>query len=259
MHRFISKRLPTENSNVDLDPDEAKHATRVLRLTEGATVEVLDGQGKAVRARLIRNGPRWCFEFVAAVAAPTGPAMTPLILEVALLKGEAMEWVVEKAVELGVAELVPVDSQNCTLKIEGKGPEHFQKRWQKIADQALKQCGRPQRMQVHLPVRLEDLLKRPARRYLCVEPIHHTNEPPPLLQRALEVGSVDASNDSSSIHVLVGPEGGWSFRELSQMRADAQIRSVSLGALTLRAETACLFAISVAQSVQQSLLDKKIK
>jgi RsmE family RNA methyltransferase len=81
----------------------------------------------------------------------------------AVLKSQAMEWVIEKSVELGVEEVIPVLTAHTVVQIKNKGPELFQERWQKIADQALKQCGRLNQMVIHKPVTFDTILATSCR------------------------------------------------------------------------------------------------
>src|SRR4051812_16524852 len=106
LKRILCKKIPEPNRPVELDETEATHATRVLRLKDGDLVEAMDGKGHAAQVRLrTRNGPtRLEFsEKAAQVSADASTQVAPVILEMAVLKGDAMEWVVEKAVELGVS------------------------------------------------------------------------------------------------------------------------------------------------------------
>ena len=135
------------------------------------------------------------------------------------------------------------------VQMDRKGPEAFRERWQKIADQALKQCGRLERLEVRAPVSLETLIAAPVgregQRIWCDEA--GREEAPPLLQW-LE-GS--RSRQFAPLHLLIGPEGGWSAleRELLSREMAQEERSrlvtTSLGPLILRAETAAIFAMSL--------------
>lgn len=253
MKRLLSPLLPRSGHPVSLSEKEAHHALRVLRLVDGSKVEVLDGKGNHVLALLRLHKDQVELEY-AGEASRESTLPLPLILEMSLLKGEAMEWVVEKAVELGVHQFVPLLSSHSVVQVKKKGPEVFQSRWQKIADQALKQCGRLERMQVQPPLLLEDLLHQassqpPLLRFWCDEAGRHDSTS---LLKSLEksLASVSLSQTIQplkSLRLLVGPEGGWSHteRELLKKSEPALIRRVHLGPLVLRAETAALFGISV--------------
>ncbi|MGZ3689194.1 MAG: RsmE family RNA methyltransferase, partial [Bdellovibrionota bacterium] len=111
MKRVLCSRLPTRGNPTTLSPAEAHHLTHVLRQSEGAKVEAMDGHGKAARTILRVRGEAAFLELDAEAPAATRSAdaeTVPVTLEMAILKGEAMEWVVEKAVELGVRVFQPV-------------------------------------------------------------------------------------------------------------------------------------------------------
>jgi 16S rRNA (uracil1498-N3)-methyltransferase len=147
------------------------------------------------------------------------------------------------------------------IQIKNKGPEAFRDRWQKIADQALKQCGRLNRMEVSLPISLEDLLSQSSEesshlRLWCDEA--GTSESPYILN-VLQENSSAPADSKKPWRLLVGPEGGWSHLERELLLKESQLSSggrisirVHLGSLILRAETAALFGISLMASIQRS-------
>ncbi len=246
MKRVLNPRLPKPGRPVELSADEAIHAVRVLRMGDGDTVEVIDGHGGVVSALLKIRG-KLVFLECAPDSIParhsSADTIAPVTVELAVLKGDAMEWAVEKCVELGVRALVPVLTAHTVVQTGRKGPAEFQARWQKIADQALKQCGRLERMEVALPIPLDErLVQSPtgprSPRLWCDEASQ--GESPYL-------GAWLASADRSSmenLQILIGPEGGWS--ELGRGLLQTSTTAIGLGPLILRAETAALFAASLA-------------
>lgn len=245
MKRVLCREVPGPGRSVELSEDEATHLIRVLRMRNGDLVEAMDGQGLSRSCRLLIRGKQ---VLIQAEASPSASAarhsnpgeVVPLELEMAILKGDAMEWVVEKAVELGARRLIPLTTAHTVVQVGKKGPESFQERWQKIADQALKQCGRLERLEILLPVALEERLRQApatqvAPRFWCDEA--QSREAPPLSQ------ALDELPSESTARLLIGPEGGWSLTERDLLRISS--RPVSLGPLILRAETAALFGISL--------------
>ena len=232
---------------------EAHHATKVLRLRDGEIIEALDGKGHKMLATLrVHKGPVRLEYLEPLSTNPDSEKETrvvPTLLEMAVLKGEAMEWVIEKAVELGIQEVIPVLTAHTVVQMKNKGPESFRERWQKIADQALKQCGRLDRMEVKTPIALEILVSSnlPGLRLWCDEA--SKNDAPFLLDY---LDSLPAEN-LSNLRVLIGPEGGWSQNErilLGNGQFASPIVRIGLGPYILRAETAALLAISLAMSHQ---------
>jgi 16S rRNA (uracil1498-N3)-methyltransferase len=249
LKRVLCQRLPEPHRPIELAETEATHATRVLRLKDGDVVEALDGKGGAATATLrTRNGPtRLEFLEKTGTAESSQSQLVPVVLEMSVLKGDAMEWVIEKAVELGIQTLVPVLTAHTVVQMDRKGPEAFQERWQKIADQALKQCGRLARLEVKVPTSFEQILITPLNgvRIWCDEV--ERDETPGLLSWLEK----SRGQNRAPLHVLIGPEGGWSENERGLLARELAAHSppklvmASLGPLVLRAETAAVFAMSL--------------
>lgn len=258
--RLLCPNLPKPGSPSVLSENEAHHATRVLRLREGETVEAMDGKGNQSLATLrIKGGiPRLEYlETKASFSTPRkGKLFLPIHIEMAVLKGDAMEWVVEKAVELGVHSLTPVLTDHTVVQMKSKGPEQFQERWQKIADQALKQCGRLDQMEISLPISLEELLTQdpkkisePQTSFIRLWCDEESSSEPVYLMDWLNSREKEANGEAHPlIRLLIGPEGGWSSNErllLQKEMSSSPIHRIGLGPRVLRAETAALFSVSV--------------
>jgi len=246
MKRLLCPALPTLSHTVELSEKEAHHAVRVLRLSDGTEIEAMDGKGQAIRAKLIVRGDHVRIEFIAKLDClpKAEQQVCPVILEAAVLKSEAMQWLIEKAVELGASALVPVFTAHTVVQMKDKGPAVFQERWQKMANQALKQCGRLDAMEIELPVNLETLLSTypgtaELPRIWCDE--KSKGQAPSLLEWL-------SSHPGASPRILIGPEGGFSEleREILLRSEGAGLYRVDLGPLILRAETAALMSVSLA-------------
>ncbi|MFZ9594647.1 MAG: RsmE family RNA methyltransferase [Bdellovibrionia bacterium] len=246
MHkRLLCPLLPLPNKPTRLSEDEAHHATRVLRLRNGDRIEALDGKGQKRLVVLRTNEGPVRLEYLEESQIETKPTASmkipPVILELGILKNDAMGWVIEKAVELGVKTLIPVITDHTVVQIKAKGPESFQHRWQKIADQALKQCGRLEQMEIQKPIALDTLILSPSqgKRFWCDEAA--PGEAPFLL----DCFKKEPLEKNSPQHILVGPEGGWSKQErqlLGKSPHPDQLKRVCLSPQILRAETAAIFA-----------------
>lgn len=263
--RLLCPTLPRKGTPVYLSETEAHHATRVLRLREGDSIEAIDGKGGFVHAILRVKGGPTRLEFQdspdSTIVNQQKDAVLPVILEMSILKGEAMEWVVEKAVELGVQKIVPLMTDYTVVQIQSKGPKAFQERWQKIADQSLKQCGRLDRLEIDLPLSLQEHLSKTAQskewtRLWCDEA--SLNQAPFLSSWLLENHK---SKLGSTWRILLGPEGGWSEKErelLTQEGLNQPTFRIQLGPLILRAETAALFTTSVVGAHVRSQLKSSL-
>ena len=150
MHRFYADGLGEIGSLVTLSEEDARHASRVLRMQPGDAAELfLDGRrfsaeiaemtADGVTARLISE-------------LPSTEAKLRITLYQGLPKAEKMELIVQKAVELGAARVVPVAMSRCVVQLSAKDGAKKQERWQKIAREACKQSGRCQMMAVDAPI-----------------------------------------------------------------------------------------------------------
>lgn len=241
MKRLLVDTLPTPEKPLLLPEDEAHHAAQVFRLRSGDEVELIDAKGMRVRAELDFQG-KGKIQAIALDEPESVPALLslPIRLEMAVLKGDAQEWTIEKAVELGVRDFQPVLSAHTVVQLDRKGPEAFRDRWQKIADQALKQCGRLDRMRVHVPRPLpESIMPAVGARFWLDESARATGKG--LLEGLNHAVPQDLIR---GVGLLIGPEGGWSDSE-RQFLHRQNLEGISLGPWVLRAETAAVYATSV--------------
>lgn len=253
MRRVLSPTLPKVGQRIEIEAHEAKHLTTVLRVREGDVIELLNGSGAKVQAKIQLQEKRLFVEGVSPVETNPKLNALPIHLRMAILKGDAMEWVIEKAVELGVQKITPLHTDYTVVQIQKKGADTFVERWQKIADQSLKQCGRLERLEIEMPMDLEQTFMDPkGPTFWLDEALAHQGVQAEHLQVALEKTQTTATQPLS---LLIGPEGGFSPAErerLLQLTSlnnseinNTAMKRVHLGALILRAETAALMGISL--------------
>ncbi len=258
--RFYASPASFATSRVTLDREEAHHLRDVLRLNVGDEVFVFDGAGREFRCRIERVARRTkgcaagetILEVCEEVGAPHAESPFRLTLTVALLKNEKFDWVVQKATELGVSAIVPVETRRADVRLErGKNGLKNDKeilprvaRWQRLALEAAKQSGRAFVPTVHVPRPFVDVIESGAG-------VLFSERDGENLRDALSRLNVMRSDETQTtreteLTALVGSEGGWTDEELTRAR-DAGWRIVTLGGRTLRAETA---AITVAALLQ---------
>lgn len=164
-----------------------------------------------------------------------------LVLCAALIKFDHFEWMVEKATELGVEEIVPVDTVRSDRGLERAAHKRVE-RWRRIALEASQQSRRAILPAIHEPAGLKEVLARPAAYRFALD---ENADAAPL------AGALPKSRAESDVAmVLVGPEGGWTEEERAAFRA-AGWAPVTLGPLILRAETAALAALAIVSSFWQ--------
>jgi len=219
----------------ELRGEDARHLTRVLRAEAGQRYEISDGQSAYLAEIAEARGPHVVFRVIEPLDTPATPLRITLCA--ALIKFDRFEWMVEKATELGVERILPVEAERS-----GKGlPEASRKRtgrWARIARESSQQARRVRAPEIRPAVRFERCLAEEADyRYFLEEAAA-----PPLLRVLQALPACRAS--ASSAALLTGPEGGWTDAE-RQLAAAAGWQPVSLGPQVLRAETAAAAAIAV--------------
>ena len=243
MRKALCSHLPAKiGESVEIPQTESNHLISVLRLKPEDTIEILDGSGFSAQATLFYKGKSLFAKLISTPTTKKALQALPLHLSMAILKGDAMEWVIEKAVELGVRTLTPFESEFSVVDLRKKGPEVFQDRWQKIADQALKQCGRLSRMKIEMPTTFENILLQKSQLVWLDESLAYDPDAPQWSEFYLP--NLPTSDEPE---LLIGPEGGFSPSEKNRLLQPSkkEIKRAHAGAAILRAETAALWGISV--------------
>ncbi len=224
-------------ARLQLATPSAHHARNVLRLRQGAEVLAFDGLGHEYLAELVEVSSRRVVLRLGGPAKPRPESPLGLILAAAALRGDRMELVIQKATELGVAEIWPVvtDRTDAAARpaLEGTRDE----RWRRVAASAAEQSGRAWVPRIAAPRLLEALLATPfdGTRVL-------------LLERPGEPLLASLAPSPSRLLLAVGPAGGFAPFEVEKA-CDAGFRCLSLGPRVLRAETASIAAVAIAQSL----------
>lgn len=242
MYRFYAPDLDPLRATVALSTDEARHLTRVLRLAPGAIVAVFDGKGREFAARVKSARRDQVSLEILEPRETAGESTLAITLAQAVLKADKMDDVVRDAVMLGVAAIQPMVSSRAETSVAALHKARRAERWQRIAVASAKQCGRARVPDVRDPVTLEALLARPSGsteelKLALVEPSHHHG-------RSLE--TLKEVPPPKAALVLVGPEGGWTAREVERLSVGG-FHLVTLGSRRLRAEAAPLAVLTLLQ------------
>ena len=224
-------------ARVELPEHAAHHAREVLRLRSGAAVRVFDGSGAEFEAVLDEVSRRTVSARLTASAEARPESPLQLVLALAPLKGDRMELVVQKATELGVAEIWPVITFRTDAAARPALRGSRLERWDRVASGAAEQCGRAVVPHVAPTTTLGGLVARTfeGARIALLE----AEGQPPLPSVPVALGR--------PLLLLVGPAGGFEPAEMKLLRA-AGFQPASLGPRILRAETAALAAVAVAQA-----------
>ena len=233
MHRFYADDTPAADGLVRLGEEDAHHASRVLRMKPGDAAEVFM-HGKRFSAEIASMEGAVTLRLLDKL--PSTEARLRVTLYQGLPKAEKMELIVQKAVELGAAAVVPVSMSRCVVQLNQKDGAKKQERWQRIAREACKQSGRCLQMQVEAPISFKELVRRLPGHEAAIVPWEDARGYSlPRLREELP--------HLTELAMVIGPEGGMSQEEVAQMRS-ALCRPVTLGPRILRTETAGLAALS---------------
>lgn len=234
--RFYCREALSPGAHVELPEPVARHAVRVLRLPPGAPMVLFDGRGGEYLAHLERIEKNRVFAELADWRDVERESRLAVTLVQALQAGDKMDFTIQKAVELGVRDIVPVDSRRSVLKLAGDRAGKRVAHWQGVAASACEQCGRNQVPLVAPLERLEQWLARPADGGLRL-----------MLAPDAEETLADLV-PATRVQLLIGAEGGLDPQEMIAAR-QAGFRAVRLGPRVLRTETAGLAALAALQAL----------
>jgi 16S rRNA (uracil1498-N3)-methyltransferase len=221
-------------STIDLPEQTALHVARVLRARPGDALTLFNGDGSEFASEVeVVRGNKVSVRLGAAESRDReSPLQVTLVQSIA--RGDRMDFIVQKATELGVARIVPVVSQRSVVRLDAAQAASKTAHWQGVVTSSCEQCGRNQLPQLATPQRLVDYLAREeaAALRLVLEP----DAPRPSL------GRIDGS-----VEILIGPEGGFTPDETEAIRLTRFV-ALPLGPRILRTETAAIAALSWLQT-----------
>ncbi|NMB00221.1 MAG: 16S rRNA (uracil(1498)-N(3))-methyltransferase [Firmicutes bacterium] len=235
--RFFVEADQIDQGKVVIYGDDAHHITRVLRLTHGTTIECVDPSGTVHRVSIEELGSK-VVGVIQGTSTESQESPVYFTLFQGLAKGDKMDLVVQKAVELGASEIVPFSSRFSVVKLDPKQAENRKKRWERIALEAAKQCGRTRLATVSDLHSFKELVAEVQKR--------HSEGNLVLLayEGEKQVSLGDLTGNPKAVSAIVGPEGGFAPDEVEELtRAGAQV--CTLGPRILRTETAGLVMLSV--------------
>lgn len=233
MHRFFIPHPYADE--MEIEGIDARHIYTVLKMKPGEKVQIVSDDGVTALAEITETAPGStlvkCLEIIAESHEPA----VKITLAQGLVKGEKMDFIIQKAVELGASRIVPLAMEHSVVRYDGAKAAKKQERWQKIAESAAKQSKRDIIPEVAAVTTIDKLMKDCD---CTCKIIAYECEEKQCLKQALR-----ANDQTDSILVIIGPEGGISEAELGKARYGGAV-PVSLGRRILRAETAGLATLS---------------
>ena len=236
MPRFYCPTTLQTDVQLALPPSAARHV-QVLRMQPGMAITLFNGEGGEFDAQILQMGKRDVQVQIGAHHAIEREAVRSVHLMVGMPANERMDWLVEKATELGVTRITPLMTQHSVLRLQGERADKKRAHWQDIAASACEQCGRNRVPLIDAPHTFADGLLS-----LQAHPAAQTAAARWVLSLHAQSQAASEQTLAQETIILSGPEGGLSDAEDAAARA-AGFAPVTLGQRVLRAETAALAAL----------------
>lgn len=239
MSRYFIEQQAEIGATVLVEGDTFHHLKNVLRKRLGERITLFDGKGYTYDA-IIERIYKDCLEaIVEHKTRALHESPTEIILFQGMPKWDKMEYIIQKAVELGVASIVPVITKRCVVRVDGEMALKKQKRWQKIALEASQQSERGIIPNLHTPTSFEEALQMANHTDLQI--LAYEKEANQTMKQLLKMDLIP-----KSVAIFIGPEGGFEEEEVSSAVTHG-VKSISLGPRILRTETAGLIVSALVQ------------
>ena len=229
---------PELNQNIELfnlPLQVHRHAVQVLRLKEGARINLFDGKGVEVSAELQKVSKRESFASITSQISKKSESPRPVTLIQGISRGDRMDYTLQKAVELGVTKIVPVITARCNGQFSGQRADKKRAHWEGVIISACEQSGRNMMPSLADIQDYEQMLA------------HYNQGTRLILDPTAELG-FNNLEQQTEVSLLIGPEGGFSDEEVQQANSSG-FQSLRFGPRILRTETAAISAVAVIQTL----------
>jgi 16S rRNA (uracil1498-N3)-methyltransferase len=243
VHRFYIPPEGWDPTALVLRGRDVHHARDVLRLKHGDKAVLFNGRGREVTGEIVDDLRQGEIHLRKLTENETAPLRCHIALGQAIPKGKSMDIIVQKAVELGAAEIIPLISTRTVVDLEEKEARRKQTKWQTVAIEAAKQCGQNWLPHVHVPRPLKDFFAEFSMP-LDLRLIGSLQPGALHLKKVLADFSTEHERLPQSVLMLIGPEGDFTPAELALARSHGCL-PITLGPIVLRVETAALYCLSV--------------
>jgi 16S rRNA (uracil1498-N3)-methyltransferase len=238
MARFYVPQPRIEKGMMRVEGSEVRHIRRVLRLKTGDEVVVFNGSAKEYQGTIVKEGPSSVVIMIQNIYSSQRESHLEITLAQSLLKGDKMDYLIQKATELGIKEIVPFFSSRSVPSLEKSRKVTRHHRWERVAVEASKQCGRGVVPKIEPLQDYSEMLKTASPDSLRLILWEREGK---RLKEALE-----GSKEKKKIFFIIGPEGGLSQEEVEHAKRNG-FTPVTLGRRILRSETASLCLLSILQ------------
>jgi 16S rRNA (uracil1498-N3)-methyltransferase len=241
MHRFHIAPEDWHPEALTLTDSEAHHCRNVLRLEPADRVVLFNGLGHEITAEIVSSDSTE-IRLRKLHDAQTPPLRCRITLGQAIPKGKNMDLIVQKAVEIGAAEIAPILSDRTVVRLDEESAASKQAKWQTVAIEAAKQCGQNWLPRVQTPQPLAQFFQN--HRGFDLQLIGSLQSDAVHLKKILAQFSTEHGDRPTNVLMLVGPEGDFTPAELSLARSQG-CRPITLGPIVLRVETASIYCLSI--------------
>jgi len=235
--------------DLTLSPDESHHLVRVRRATADEEIEILDGGGHRVVARLVEANAKAARLAVLHHESEVRPPFSTVLFQ-SIPKGKTMDGIVQRATELGVDRIVPILSDHCEVQLDSRRAAQKAEKWITVAEESVKQCGNPWLPRIEPPTDLAGALEQWGTMDLGLTA--SLRPPVSTVRQALE--SAVRSPTPIAVGLAIGPEGDFSPREYDLLEAVGW-KSVTLGPRVLRSETASCVLLALTLETLRDMLE----
>jgi 16S rRNA (uracil1498-N3)-methyltransferase len=236
-HRFYTPINLQQNTSIELPAEAAHHCAQVLRYKVGDTLSVFNGDGFDYLATVIQIEKKRCQISLTSRLDPDNESPLKIHLLQGVARGDKMDLIIQKAVELGVSEITPLFTERCNVKLDGKRLDKKLQHWHNTTISACEQSGRALIPKLHQPISINKLTRHK------ITSIY--------LEPTAKSGFGDLAFEQS-LRLFIGPEGGFSDKDLAHLEL-LGCAGIKIGPRILRTETAGLSAISILQNLQGDL------
>ncbi|PKM57340.1 MAG: 16S rRNA (uracil(1498)-N(3))-methyltransferase [Firmicutes bacterium HGW-Firmicutes-3] len=231
MYRFFVEPSQVKDNHILVEGADMNHMKHVLRMRVGDVVTISDGQQKDYRCIIKTIMEEEILLDIETVVPTTNELLSKISLFQGIPKKDKMEWIIQKTVELGIWEIIPVKMKRCVVKLDDKTAGKKVERWEAISEAAAKQSKRSIIPTIQLPVGFKDMMKQLEKMDLVLVPYENAEG---MAYTRTILGQLKGAKN---IGIVIGPEGGFDQEEINHLMA-TEAKIISLGRRILRTETA---------------------